>query len=99
MSKLLKVREIITLNGWEAGSGWSYQECYSDKIVDVTESDIHSVEMDWSWWETDIDNPPSDDDTLIVVELFAADADIAADKPLAAHEKWASAIWAARHAE
>ena len=45
MSKLLKVREVITLKGWEDGSGWSYSQCYSDKVVDITESDLK--EIDW----------------------------------------------------
>jgi hypothetical protein len=32
MSKLLKVREVITLKGWVEGSGWSYEQNYGDKI-------------------------------------------------------------------
>ena len=94
MSKSLKVREVITLKGWVDGSGWSYSQVYSDQVIDITEEALKSI--DWDWWE--IDNPPSEgEDTQIVVELFAADADIAVDKPLATHEKWASDIYKERY--
>ena len=98
MSKLLKVREVITLKGWVEGSGWSYEQCYGDKIIEVTDSELQTTEMDWSWWETDIDNPPSEDeDTKITVDLYAVDANIYEDKPLASHTIWASEIWAERN--
>ena len=100
MSKLLKVREVITLKGWVNGSGWSYEQCYSDRIIEVTDSELQTMEMDWGWWETDSDNPPTEDeDTKIIVDLYAVDADISEDEPLASFEKWESEIWTERHAE
>jgi hypothetical protein len=98
MSKLLKVREVITLKGWVDGSGWSYNQVYSDKIIDITEGDLK--EIDWDWHDTDSDNPPAEgDDTKIIIDLYAIDADIDEDKPLASFEKWASELYKARCAE
>jgi hypothetical protein len=95
MSKLL-VREVITLKGWVDGSGWSYSQVYSDKIIDITEGDLK--EIDWDWYDTDSDNPPSKGtDTQIIVDFYAEDADIGEDTPLASHTKWASEIWAERN--
>jgi len=91
---MLKVREVITLKGWVNGSGWGYSEVYSDRVIDITEDDLKSV--DWDWWE--IDNPPSEgEDTLITVALYPVDANIYEDAPLASHEIWASEIWAERN--
>jgi len=96
MSKLIKVREVITLKGWVEGSGWSYGQVYSDEVIDIAEGDLK--EIDWDWYEIDSDNPPTEDeDTKIIVDLYAEDADIDEDKPLASHTKWASEIWAERH--
>ena len=98
MKKLLKVREVITLKGWVDGSGWSFSQVYSDKLVDITEGDLKSI--DWDWYDTDSDNPPAEGhDTKIIVDLFAEDADISEDEPLASFEKWESEIWTERHAE
>jgi hypothetical protein len=92
----MKVREVITLKGWVEGSGWSYSQVYSDEVIDIVESDLK--EIDWDWYDTDIDNPPSEEeDTLIVVDLYAEDADISEDEPLASFKKWDSEIWAERH--
>ena len=92
----MRAREIITLRGWINGSGWSYSQCYGDQVIDITEEAIKSV--NWDWWETDADTPPTEgEDTLIVVDLYAEDADISEDAPLASHERWASEIWAERH--
>jgi hypothetical protein len=98
MSKLLKVREVITLKGWVEGSGWSYSQVYSDEVIDITEGDLK--EIDWDWYETDSDNPPTEgEDTKIIVDLYAEDADIDADEPLASFKKWASELYKARYAE
>ena len=95
MSKLLKVREVITLKGWVDGSGWSYNQVYSDKIIEITDVPT-AEEYDWSWYETPEDNPEDrGGDTLIVVDLYDVDADIS-DEPLAHFEKWASEIWKER---
>ena len=94
MSKLIKVREIITLKGWATGSGWSYDQCYNDSIINVT-----GIEgIDWDWYKTNEDDPPTEgEDTKIVVEFYAANADINEDEPLASHSKWVSEIWEERH--
>ncbi len=98
MSKLLKGREVITLKGWVEGSGWSYNQVYSDQMIDITESDLK--EIDWDWYEIDSNNPPTEGyDTKIIVALYAEDADISEDEPLASFEKWDSEIWTERHAE
>jgi hypothetical protein len=92
----MKVREVITLKGWVKGSGWSYNQVYSDQMIDITESDLK--EIDWDWYEIDINNPPTEDeDTKIIVKLYAEGADINEDKPLASHTIWASEIWAKRN--
>jgi len=92
----MKVRQIITLKGWIEGSGWSYSQIYSDEIVNVVESDLDAI--DWDWYETDSDNPPVEgEDTKIILDLYAVDADIDEDTPLASHSKWASEIWAERN--
>jgi len=96
--KKMKVRQIITLKGWVVGSGWSYSQVYDDQVIEIDADDINS--MDWNWWETDADNPPAEsEDTKIIVDLYAVDADIDEDTPLASHTKWVSEIWAERHAE
>lgn len=96
MSELLKVREVITLKGWLEGSGWSYSQVYSDKVIDITEGDLKSI--DWDWYETDAENPPEDgEDTKIIVDLYAVDASIDEDKPLATHAKWASDLYKERY--
>ena len=92
----MKVREVITLKGWVEGSGWSYSQVYSDQVIDITEDDLKSI--DWDWWEIDSNNPPTEDeDTKITVDLYAVDANIYEDKPLASHTIWASEIWAERN--
>lgn len=98
MSGLLKVREVITLKEWVEGSGWSYSQVYSDEVIDIAEGNLK--EIDWDWYEIDSNNPPTvDEDTKITVDLYAVDANIYEDEPLASHEIWASEIWAERHAE
>jgi len=92
----MKVRQIITLKGWIESSGWSYSQIYSDEIVNLVESDLDAI--DWDWYETDSDNPPAEgEDTKIIIDLYAVDADIDEDMPLATHSKWASEIWEERY--
>lgn len=95
----MKVRQIITLKGWVEGSGWSYwsySQVYDDQVVEIDAADINS--MNWDWWETDADDPPAEDEDIkIIVDLYAEDADIDKDTPLASHTKWASEILAERN--
>lgn len=91
-----KVRQIITLREWIKCSGWGYSEVYSDQVIDITENDLKSI--DWDWWEIDSDNPPTEDEDIkIICDLYAVDANIYEDKPLASHTIWASEIWADRN--
>ena len=95
MDKVIKVRQIITLKHWVNGSGWSYEEDYGNEIIEIQESDLNSI--DWDWWETYEENPPSEEtDTQIIVDFYAEDADIGEDEPIATHSKWASEIWRER---
>ena len=96
MNKLFKVREVITLKGWVEGSGWSYNQCYGDEIIEIVKDDLQSI--DWDWYEIDSEYPPTEDeDTKIIVDLYGIDADIDEDEPLASYSKWASEIWAERN--
>jgi len=89
----MKVREIITFKHWVKGSGWSYEECYKDSVIDV--EDINDVDFDW--FELDEENPPSEEsDTKIIVEFFAENANITEDKPLASYSIWASNLYMER---
>lgn len=76
----MEAREVITLKGWVDGSGWSYEQTYSDKVVKI--SDPNSI--DWDWWES---SNKEGEDTMIVVELYSLDGEL-----IARHEKWASEI-------
>jgi len=92
----MKAREVITLKGWVEGSGWSYNQCYSDEIIEIAKDDLKSI--DWDWYEIDSEYPPTEDeDTKIIVDLYGIDADIDEDEPLASYSKWASEIWAERN--
>lgn len=77
----MKVREIITLRGWQDGSGWSYKETYSDKIVEI--ADPNSI--DWSWWESQ--TMRAGEDIKIIVEFYSLEGE-----PIAKHETWVSEI-------
>ena len=94
---LIKVRQVVKLSGWTNGSGWSYKDqVYDDQIVDIAAEDLEA--MDWDWWETDEDYPPSEDsDTQITVEFYAEDADPDEDKPLASHNAWVSELYKERY--
>ena len=42
--KKMKVREVIKIKEWVDGSGYNYEETYSDKLVDVAaEEDVQGV--------------------------------------------------------
>ena len=87
----MKVREIITLEGWKDGSGLSYSTTYADHIVDISAEAI-SGPMDWSWWEAD--EMPEEEDTHIIVRLYRPDYDplFDDDAPLVEWDVWASEL-------
>jgi hypothetical protein len=47
----MKVRERIVLRGWVNGSGFSFEEIYENRIVEVVEIPSDEKKFDWSWWE------------------------------------------------
>lgn len=86
----MKYREIITIKGWQDGSGWSYSQTYSDQIIEVPEN-ILTEDMDWTWWEAN--EPTEGEDTEITVDYYAADSDhYDGDKPLASWSIWESEL-------
>lgn len=87
----IEVLEVITISGWVDGSGWSYEQNYSDNTIIIRMSALSADDIDWSWWETDED-APENEDTYISVKYYALDADIDEDRPLAEWSAWASAI-------
>ena len=81
----MKVRENITVDEWENGSGWSTKnDCYDDKIVEV---DKLPASMDWGWWETE-GEVHEETDTKITVKYYAENADPDTDLPLATFSTW-----------
>lgn len=88
---MTKVREIITINGWTDGSGWNYNQCYSDAIIDVDPGSLtHDADMDWSWWECN--DPRDGEDVEITVSYYNLDADPTDDDPIAEWSTWESEI-------
>lgn len=87
----MKVRQIVTLKGWENGNGYTYSTCYEDKIIDIAPNELER-EMDWSWW--DVSKNTADKDTEIIVEYFPKNYDPLENKvdPLARWSTWESEI-------
>lgn len=98
--KTMKVREVIRLLGWTDGSGFSWNETYSDEIIEIKESWLpkNANDLDWSWYDTPENNPEERGvDTKIIVEFYAEDADPDYDEPLAKVSKWESDLWIERN--
>ena len=87
----MKVMEIITLNHWTAGSGYSCNETFSAQELDMAEAEVNA-EMDWGWWEAA--ERPEGEDVEIVVEYFAQDenGDYDYDRPIRTESIWESEI-------
>lgn len=86
-----KVREIITIKGWVDGSGWTFSQCYSDQIINVSDDTLKSgATMDWDWWEKN--ELAEGEDTEITVSYYSVDADPTVDAPLAEWCIWESEI-------
>ena len=47
----MKVREVIKIKEWVDGSGYNYEETYSDKLVDVAAEEDVQGDFGWDWWE------------------------------------------------
>lgn len=88
----MKVREVITIAGWVDGSGWTYNQCTSDSVVEI--GDSIPEEMVWDWYEIDADYVQNEsEDTQITVKYYAPDADLDDDvKPLATYSIWESEL-------
>lgn len=88
----MKVREIITLEGWVDGSGISYSTVYDDKITTISEDALNSP-MDWSWWDAG-DKMCDGQDTHIIVRLYRTDYNpmFDNDDPIAEWDVWASEL-------
>ena len=89
MSDLMQVRETIILKGWVDGSGWSYQQAYSDQVISIVPEQLNQP-MDWSWWETDEVEPTDGEDTKIIVRYYNPDDDLDDAGPIAEFETWES---------
>lgn len=87
---LIKVREIINIKGWKDGSGWQYDQCYSDSIVDVPEEDLAPDSgMDWSWWESN--ELAQGEDVEVTVSYYPSDCEDLYDaEPIASWSCWES---------
>lgn len=83
----MKVREVITIKEWVDGSGYNYEETYSDKLVDLDVEEEVQENFDWDWWEKD--NPVNgNEDLRIIVEYYR----VSDDTMIAKFEAWQSEI-------
>jgi hypothetical protein len=81
----MKVREIINLEHWIDGSGYSHTETYSDSVIELSGL---PEEMDWCWWETtDADEDGTD---VEIIVLYYAEDDDDLENPLAEYRVWQS---------
>lgn len=83
----MKVREVITIKEWVDGSGYNYEEIYSNKIIDVAGEDDVKENFDWDWWEKD-SSVNGDEDLRIAVEYYR----LSDDTMIAKFETWQSEI-------
>lgn len=83
----MKVREVITIKAWVDGSGYNYEEIYSNKIIDVAGEDDVKDNFDWNWWEKD-SSVNGDEDLRIAVEYYR----LSDDTMIAKFETWQSEI-------
>ena len=94
----MKVREVVTIAGWVDGSGWSYNQCYSDSIIEI--GDSIPTEMVWDWYDTsELEPIESEEDMLITVKYYEPDADLDDAKPLASYSIWQSELIEERNLE
>ena len=85
----MKLRQIITLRGWQDGSGWNWTQRHADDIIML---DAIPEEMDWGWWEIEEAKIDESNDTKITLQLFDECADVDKDEPLATYSVWESAL-------
>jgi predicted nucleotidyltransferase len=97
----MKVKEVIKLEGWIDGSGRSWQDTYAENTIEIKESELPKTanDYDWSWYDLPAEDPEdSGEDTKIIVEFYAEDAEPGYDEPLAKISKWESDLRKERNA-
>ena len=80
-----KYLQIVEAGHWVSGSG---MECTSTTSSDIIECDPH--EMSWDWLADVFEKPAENEDYMITVKYYAADADPMFDTPIAEHSTWLS---------
>ncbi|MCR1905173.1 hypothetical protein [Intestinimonas butyriciproducens] len=83
----MKVREVIKIKEWVDGSGYNYEEIYSDKLVDVDVEEEVQENFSWDWWEKD-SSVRGNEDLRIIVEYYR----VSDDTMIAKFEAWQSEI-------
>jgi hypothetical protein len=88
---MTKYRQVITLSGWQNGSGTSYTQCYGNDVGDFCKLPTTADDADWSWWNTDGKEVDECGDTQITVAYY--DASVAEDEtddaePIVTVSKW-----------
>ena len=83
----MKGREVIKIKEWVDGSGYNYEEIYSDKLVDVAAEEDVQGDFGWDWWEK-VEPATGTGDLRIVVEYHR----VSDDTMIAKFEAWQSEI-------
>lgn len=83
----MEVREVIKIKEWVDGSGYNYEEIYSDKLVDVAAEEGVQGDFGWDWWEK-VEPATGTGDLRIVVEYHR----VSDDTMIAKFEAWQSEI-------
>ena len=83
----MKVREVIKIKEWVDGSGYNYEEIYSDKLVDVDVEEEVQENFSWDWWEKD-SSVRGNEDLRVIVEYYR----VSDDTMIAKFEAWQSEI-------
>lgn len=83
----MKVREVITIKEWVDGSGYNYEEIYSNKLIDVAVEEEVQENFDWDWWGKD-NLVKGNEDLRIIVEYYR----VSDNTMIAKFEAWQSEI-------
>lgn len=83
----MKVREVIKIKEWVDGSGYNYEEIYSDKLVDVDVEEEVQENFSWDWWGKD-SSVRGNEDLRIIVEYYR----VSDDAMISKFEAWQSEI-------
>lgn len=83
----MEVREVIKIKEWVDGSGYNYEEIYSDKLVDVDVEEEVQENFSWDWWEKD-SSVRGNEDLRIIVEYYR----VSDDAMISKFEAWQSEI-------